>query len=263
MVMSHRKIEQPNSLTRRGEARHGRARPGTAWQGKARNTTTREAKMEKIERIKVATLILDYDLYPRAQIDGYHVNEMVEGLKAGTSFPPIIADAKSKRVIDGFHRVKALQKLYKEAAEADVMFLTYKSEAEMYEAAMKANSSHGRNLTSFDKAHSILKGKEFGLTDLQLAKALNVTVDRVAFLIQDRWTADKDVLKKTVSHFAGTHITQEQREFIPRAGGLDQLFYISQVIALLQSDSIDWTRDKVRAALKLLQGLLKQSLKGK
>ena len=217
--------------------------------------------MQKVKRMKAAELILDWNLYARQRVDNYHVSEMVESLKAGTVFPPVIADDASKRVVDGFHRITAVLRLYKEAAEIDVMLKKYASEAEIYEDAMKLNSTHGRNLTSYDKAHCILRGREFGLTDDRIADALHMTMDRITRLIKERWTAEQDVLKKTVDHFAGESITKKQREFIPRAGGMDQLFYINQVIALLETNSIDWDREKVKTALLKLVKLLEKKLK--
>lgn len=212
--------------------------------------------MQKTMRVKAVELVMDFALYPRFKIDDYHVSEMVESLKAKAVFPPIIADESSRRVVDGFHRIRALQRLYKEEAEVDVIFKKYPTDAAMYEDAMRLNSAHGRNLTSYDKAHCILRGRELGLTDDKIAEALHITKDRIAVLIRERWTADTQVLKRTVSHLAGTMLTDKQRDFIPKAGGMDQLFYINQVIALLETDSIDWTREQVKRSLKKLFNLL-------
>jgi len=217
--------------------------------------------MNKVVRIKVAELIIDYNLYPRQKIDPYHVSEMVESLKAGAIFPPVVADSESKRVVDGFHRCAALQRLYKEKAEVDVRLKKYLSEAQMYEEAMRLNSTHGRNLTSYDKAHCILKGRELGLSDDRIADALHITTDRISTLIEERWTADKNVLKATMSHMAGKKLTPEQRDFIPKAGGMDQLFYINQVLALVETDSVDWGREQVVKTLKRLYEALSKALK--
>jgi hypothetical protein len=216
--------------------------------------------MEKVIRVKAAELVLDFSLYPRFRIDDYHVAEMVESLKAGAVFPPVVADSASKRLVDGWHRIRALQRLYKENAEVDVLFKKYQSDAAMYEDSMRLNSTHGRNLTSYDKAHCILRGRELGLSDDSIASALHITKDRIATLIAERWTADKEVLKRTVAHFAGQKLTEGQREFVARAGGMDQLFYINQVIALLETDSIDWNRENVRNALGKLLNLLQSKL---
>jgi hypothetical protein len=210
--------------------------------------------------MKTVELKLDYNLYARQRVDSYHVAEMVESLKAGAVFPPVVADIDSKRVVDGFHRIHALQRLYKEKAEVDVMLKKYASEAEIYEDAMRLNSTHGRNLTSYDKAHCILRGRELGLPDDRIAGALHITGDRISELIAERCTADSVVLKRTIEHFAGKQVSEKQRDFIPRAGGMDQLFYINQVIALLETNSIDWSREKVKEGLTRLHKLLSEHL---
>jgi hypothetical protein len=217
--------------------------------------------LNKVIRMKVAELILDYNLYPRQRVDSYHVSEMVESLKAGANFPPVVAESASKRVVDGFHRCAALQRIYKEKAEVDVILKKYASEALMYEDAMRLNSTHGRNLTSYDKAHCILKGRELGLHDAVIADALHITTDRIGSLIEERWTADEHVVKATMSHMAGKTLNKKQREFIPKAGGMDQLFYINQVLALLETNLIDWSREKVIETLNRLYEVLGKRLK--
>ena len=67
--------------------------------------------------MKASELLLDYDLYPRERIEPFNVNQMIEALTAGRELPPIIVDRKSLRVIDGFHRVKAYQRLHGPDAE--------------------------------------------------------------------------------------------------------------------------------------------------
>lgn len=61
--------------------------------------------------LNTAELILDYGLYPRHSIDSQHVSYMVESIRAGVALPPVVIDKKSKRVVDGFHRVTAFQHL--------------------------------------------------------------------------------------------------------------------------------------------------------
>jgi len=241
-------------------AGRGGARQGEAWQGILK---IERKEMQRVKRMKAAELVLDFALYARQRVDDYHINEMVESLRAGSILPPVVADEASKRVVDGFHRIRAVQRLYKEKAEIDVRLKKYASESEIYEDAMKLNSTHGRNLTSYDKAHCILKGRELGMSDGHIADALHITTDRITNLIKERWTAEGDVLKETVSHLAGKTITKEQRDFISRAGGMNQLFYINQVVALLETDSINWEREQIKTTLEKLLELLKKALKAK
>jgi len=229
------------------------ARQGTNLKGKVMT--------EVIKRIKVTDLVLDYSLYPRHHLDDYHTREMVEAINAGVIFPPIVADKASMRVVDGFHRARAYRRKYGTEAEIDAILRKYASEADMFEDAMKLNSAHGRNLTAFDKARSIRRAQDLEISEERTVKALNITHDRYAQLIQQHWSADGEVLKYTLSHMAGKDTTQEQRDFnIGKAGGMDQLFYINQVIALLETGSIDWERERVKVGLRRLYEILEKKL---
>ena len=63
---------------------------------------------EKVIQIALAELVKDFNLYPRHKVESYHVTEMVDTFHAGTRFPPIIIDRKSKRIIDGFSQSNRL-----------------------------------------------------------------------------------------------------------------------------------------------------------
>ena len=214
-----------------------------------------------IRQLAASSLIQDFKLYPRAQVDSYHVGEMVESLRAGTMLPPIIADRESKRIIDGFHRVRAHQRAFGINAKVRVDLRDYPDEATMFKEAMTLNSSHGRNLTMYDKTRCLLLAKEMGIERTVVSTALNITVERADQLLLDRVAASGEVLKRTMHHLAGKTLTEEQAEHNrARAGGLDQLFYINQVVALLETDSIDWTRANVKDKLHLLSALLAEKL---
>lgn len=205
----------------------------------------------------ISLLVRDYSLYPRHEVDDYHVREIMEALRAGLTLPPIIADKASLRVIDGFHRIAAYGRLYGSEYVADVVLNDYESDAAMFQDAMEHNTQHGRNLTPYDKARCIARSKELGIEMQTVASALHITQDRLDKMLLERFTVSGEVLKRTTRHFAGGAITPEQSEFNrQRAGGLDQLFYINQVIGLLDSDSIDWERETVTKALERLKTLL-------
>jgi len=216
------------------------------------------------ETIKVSKLVLDYDLYPREQIQSYHVNELVQALEAGVALPPIIVDKKTKRVVDGFHRVRAYQRFYGADAEIPATSKEYESEAAMYLEAMALNSAHGRPLSTYDKARCIARAEELKLEPAVVAKALNTTVERIAELKAERiafYDQKPVVLKRTTAHLAGSELEKEQLEYNVRAGGMQQTFYINQVIAMLEADVVDWDNGKVVNALKRLYDLLDKALK--
>lgn len=219
---------------------------------------------ETTRMVKTSKLVLDYDLYPREQIQSFHVRQMVEALEAGTVLPPITVDRKSKRVVDGFHRVRAYQKLYGKDAEISAILRIYESEAQMFAEAIALNTSHGRSLTPYDRARCIARAEELKMEPAVAAKALNMTVEALGRLKTERlgyFQTKPIVLKRTTVHLAGEEITEEQFAYNRQAGGMPPTFYINQVIAMLEADAVDWEDEKVVRVLNRLRELLDKALK--
>ena len=159
-----------------------------------------------MQKEKLDLLILDYDLYPRGSApDSQHIGYMLDSIVAGIELPPVIVDKKSKRVVDGFHRVKAWHRYFNSHKDEDktipsyfnshkdedktipIIYKSYRSEGDMFIDAMKYNSAHGRTLTQYDRAHCIIKAEEvFHLSIDVVSKALSITVSKYDKLKTDR-----------------------------------------------------------------------------
>lgn len=212
-----------------------------------------------VDRIKVSELLLDYELYPRERIEPFNVTQMIEALKAGRELPPIVVDRKSHRVVDGFHRVRAYQKLYGLDAEIPVDLKDYEDDSKMFYSAVSLNANHGRQLSSYDQARCIAKAETFKLEPEAISAALNMTLQRIAEMKVERFATYKmepRALKRTTAHLAGKELTDEEAEYNVKAGGMHQSFYINQVIAMLEADTVNWENQKVGNALKKLYDLL-------
>lgn len=217
--------------------------------------------MEK--RIKASELLLDYDLYPRERIESYNVRQMAEALRAGVELPPIVVDRKSLRVVDGFHRVRAYQKVYGASTEIPVELKAYKSDAEMFCDAVRLNSKHGRQFSTYDQARCIVKAETYKLEPEVISSLLNMTLERVSEMKMQRFATYKKepvVLKRTSAHLAGKELSDEEASYNVRAGGMQQTFYINQVVAMLEADTVDWDNQKAVNALKRLYGLLDKAM---
>ena len=216
---------------------------------------------------KLSELVLDFDLYPRTQIDSHHVSEMVEAENAGVEFPPLVIDKPSKRIIDGFHRYKKHLRVYGPDATIPVVEKTYKNDAAMLLDAIRYNANHGRNLSSFDRMHSILLAGKLGLTDKAVAGALSTTVGRVeALRVSKSATVGNGKvkvtvpIKQTIRHMAGKKLTRPQVEANKKLGGMNQLFYVNQLLTLIESDLIDKENEDLIEALRKLHQKLEGML---
>ena len=215
-------------------------------------------------KIKIAKLVMDYNIYPREHLNPYHVEELVEALKAGTKLPPIRVDKTTLKVIDGWHRIEAVRKTDGDTAKIEAEAITYGSVAEMFQDAIRLNASHGKSLSTMDEAHCLAKAQEFHIEQAVIATLLNITTERAVEIVSNRLaTSDTGsiALKGSTAHLAGKRLTQEQANYNRKAGGLNQSFYINQVIAMLESDSVDWDDTRVVSGLKKLGKLLESSLK--
>src|SRR5208283_55156 len=94
-------------------AEHGSATLSRASRGSARQSTAQffSHTEDFMKKIALSELILDPEIYPRAEVSSMNVSSIKNALRAGITLPPIIIDKKSRRIIDGAHRVTAMKSL--------------------------------------------------------------------------------------------------------------------------------------------------------
>lgn len=214
-------------------------------------------------RLKISDLKQDYTLYPRQYINSYHVKEFVEALESGAKFPPIIVEAKTLRIVDGFHRVEAYRKHWGDTAEIEADVKEYAGDIEFYSEVISINSKHGQGLTEYDKANAIVKAESLGMTIDTIAPLLQMTIEKIGELRQERYATyqmQSVTLKGSIKHLAGTELDDNQMNYVRHAGGRQQTFYINQIIAMIESDSVDWNNEKVMNLLRKLHELLSGKL---
>ena len=217
-----------------------------------------------MKKYALSELVLDFDLYPRGGVDSHHVTEIAAAIEAGTSVPPIVIDKASKRIVDGVHRWKAQRRLFGEDHKADCIEKTYKSDGEMFLDAMRYNASHGRALTQHGKTHCLILAKRFEIPEEMVGQALNLTPARIGTLTAGRIGkigAQPVALKQTIRHMAGKRLNPIQAKANEKLSGMNQLFYVNQIITLLESDLIDTENGELLEGLSRLSGLLETFLR--
>lgn len=212
-------------------------------------------------KIKASELVCDYDLYPRTQIDSIHTRQIRDALEAGESLPPIVADKATHRVVDGFHRLRALMALYGGDVEIEIDEREYESDAEIFADALRFNARHGRVLSPFDRSRAVSHGVQLGLSVEAVAKALALRVDRAQEIKLER--AGKTAkgasitLKSTVKHLVGKNLSKRQISANDKAGGMQASYYVNQVINLVEGDALDLSNDYLVKRLGVLSRALK------
>lgn len=189
-----------------------------------------------LKKVKLERLVLDYNFYPRTQVSDEHVSNIREAILAGRELPPILVDAKSFRIVDGFHRYFAYKQLQFDEVMANVR--NYKYEEYMLEDAVRLNSDYGRPFHTQDRRWIILRAEELGLSRAWVAEVLGITRERVDQLTTQRaYCADEIVpLKCGLVNMAGHEITEKQRRANEKWGGMNAAFYAKQLIIYLDSE---------------------------
>ncbi len=205
--------------------------------------------------VKISTLVRDLEIFPRHSVDDQNVRYIMQAIESGTNIPAIIADRETKKVIDGFHRIAAVEKLQGDIAKINVEYRRYPDQQTMFLDAMRLNATHGNRLTSWDKALCITKAEAMGLTRDNAASALSLTREKYGELHRERYATVHRVpyaLKRTATHLAGQDLSDDQHSYNEKAGGMNQLFYVNQVALMLEKGTIDGSNDGLRAGLENL-----------
>lgn len=214
-----------------------------------------------MRKIKVGGLVLDMSFYPRQEVNGQHVGDIVRALRAGAELPDLIVERDTNRVVDGFHRTQAYIKAFGADYKVRCIEKRYQSDRELFLDAIKYNNGHGRPLTTFDRARCAIMAQSLGIDDASVARALCVSEDYVGDIRVDRSAIGADgqtivPIKKTLHPFRGQRLNERQERTNRGASGMHPLFHVNQLIALIESDLIDKTNEDLMAGLQRLAELL-------
>lgn len=211
-----------------------------------------------IEKVKASELVLDYNLYPRHQINESNVTALKLAMESGASIPPVIADRATKRLADGFHRTTAALKLDPNAL-IDVEFRDYADEGALFTDAVALNAGHGQRLSPYDVSRCAALAERFSISMDDLAAALHMRPERLTTLVARKTaisTSGPIPIKNTLRHLAGHNLNKRQVEGNKQALGSSQVFLVNQVINLLENDLLDSGNEQVMERLAHLAGLL-------
>lgn len=214
-------------------------------------------------KVKAASLVLDMNLYPRHYLDEMCVADFVEALRAGATFPPIIADRKSKRVVDGWKRTTATLRFGGPDAEIEVEFRNYPNEEALLLEAIHLNAIHGERLTHHDLRRCVMLCERLKIDDEQVARALNLTLDKLRNIAAKEIHRDGEGRGVAASKQASVYlieqdkaITERQQDALKGLVGLRQTAIINQVVRLVEGRILNKKDERIMEALEKLYRLL-------
>jgi hypothetical protein len=228
-------------------------------------------KAAGIAQITVAELVEDLSIYPRHAVDDAHVASLVRALESSATFPPIVAERRTKRIVDGWHRARAYRRVLGPEAVVDVELRHYRSEADLLLDAVSMNSVHGRKLDRIDEVRIVVMLQRAHVDEARIAVALHVPEQHVVKLKIRVAHADHQstgtvpgtrevALKRPVAWMAGQRFTDEQVEAHAVLPGTSFLLLARQLTRALSAKMVNLGDSKLVDQLRELQAALGESL---
>ena len=251
------------SLLRLGADGQGRARLGLVGFGKVRRGEAKLYKSnrggEKMNTVKVGELVIDYGILPRAGVNHTHVDTLKNAALAGESFPPIIAERSTRRVVDGLHRLTMYVQLYGTEYEVEVEFRGYANEDELFVAAVAANSTHGLAYTTYDRRRILVEAERRGISREVISSAIKMPVEKAekkladgsAFVKTPIGQRERVPLRTGLKGLAGRDLNKKQVEANEKAG-MRAEYHCEALVALLRAGLLSWCSKTVRGAVVAL-----------
>jgi hypothetical protein len=211
-----------------GLVRRGAVGRGRAWRGEARQGL----KMPKIE---VSKIVLDESLFPRNGVSDFHVARLANAFKSGAKLPPVTLEARTNRLVDGWHRVEMFKR--EGVATTDYIAKTYKNEADLFADAVRLNIGHGAPLDLYSVRSAIIRLTTYGYTKQAIAECVRMPLEQIEKIergfASDATTGAPVALKGGLSHLAGHTLDDHQREINRRYSGPKAIFFVRQIAGLL------------------------------
>ena len=219
-----------------------------------------------IKTVKAIELVFDWNLWPRQSVqrlDSTNLSRMKTALKSGFKLPPVVANEKDYRIVDGFHRTKAVLAVFGDHADIQVDFRKYGNDSAMFLDAGTLNAYQGLTLSPKDRAHFILKCRKYKIPPAVVANALHINTEKMKKFIDERSakTPAGEVIPLSAGarRLAGKRLTPAQEHFARTANGCLPEMYVSMLLNALKSDSVmlnEKTVGKLRELRNIIDSVL-------
>ena len=220
-------------------------------------------------RVKAIELVFDWNIWPRQSVqklDGTNLARMKEALRSGFALPPIVANKKDLRIVDGFHRTKAYLDVFGDETEMDVYLKEYAKDAEMFLESGVLNNVQGLPLSPKDRAHFIIKCRKLKIPPAAIADALHMDVKRMKEFVEKRsaTTEAGEVipLPAGARNLAGKDLTTEQEHYARTANGCLPEMYASMLINALNANALmltENTMNRLQELYNIIERILEEA----
>jgi hypothetical protein len=191
--------------------------------------------------MQLSKIVVDESLYPRSGVSEINVHRLVSALKTGARLPPVVIEKKTCRLVDGRHRYEAYTRLKRPSV--DVIEKAYRSEAELFADAVRLNVGHGEPLDHYNVRSAVIRLTEYGFAKEAISEVVRLPLEQIVkiergYVASDASTGRPVALKGGLSHLAGSKLDKEQLEVNRHFSGGKVIFYVRQLIGLVQHDMV-------------------------
>lgn len=212
-----------------------------------------------MDTIKVGELVIDYGILPRAGLNYTHVDTLKNAALAAASFPPIIAERSTKRVVDGLHRQTMYVQLYGVEHEVEVEFRDFAGENELWLAAVEANAKHGLAYSTYDRRRILVEAEKRGISREIISSAIKMPVEKAekkldsgsAFVKTPTGGKERVPLRTGLKPLAGHTLTKKQEE-ANMHGSMKAEYHASALVKLLRAGLMGWCSKATKTAVIML-----------
>lgn len=206
------------------------------------------------EKLRLDSLVEDLKVYPRGAVSDMRVDDLAYAHDAGSVLPPIVVDRKTRKIVDGFHRARALRKRLGKDASVPCVVREFADDAEMLLESARLNSGHGLPLGRHDQRVVVLRARQLGAQNEDIAAALGITPQRLtAIAIRVAQSDDGEVpLKRGTEHLSGHYLNKDQVDKIRKMRGAPIAAKARELSGLIQSGIAPMSDPDVQASLREL-----------
>lgn len=216
------------------------------------------------QKVALSSLVEDFDVYPRHDVDAVHVSELVEAITAGAKLPPPVVDASTMRIVDGWHRVRAWRRVLGEDGQITVEVVKYASEQDLLLDAVQRNAVHGKRLQRIDQVRIIHMAEQRGIPEIKIRAALQITEDQARRLrvriAVEKPTREPVVLKRALLHLSGRSLTAAQAAAVRSAPGTQYSLLVQQLLDAARHGFLDAEDERLRDLVEELVEALQEWL---
>lgn len=131
------------------------------------------------DKMRLGDIIVDPTYQVRKRTSGQKVREYAEAMEQGDQFPPITIEKDTLKVVDGFTRIEAYQRVLTPDHTVPAVVKAFDGPGDRIAYAAKRNMQNGYTLDQWERENVVATLRSFGYASDKIAPVVNWTVQRV------------------------------------------------------------------------------------